>query len=88
MSAGFDKIIYWNQNYAAGGIEDRRAIGDVRLCESAEFLKPFESQLYTISQGTFDEENLHQIVGLKRKIKHGSYEQWAKLMLQWLREPM
>jgi hypothetical protein len=83
----FDKIYFWCQNYGRADVEDKRAVKEFVEIESDEVVKPFLTQLHTIADGNYDEEILDQQVGLKRRAKHGSYSEWAKLMLRWIREP-
>jgi len=82
----FPRVRYWIREYAQSGIEDRRAIENFVECESREMISPFRAQLHSISKGNFEERLLDRIVGKKRKIRHGSYQQWAKLALMWLAE--
>ena len=88
MNAGlvFDKVQYWIQHYTAGGADDARAVSDFIICENDELLGSLRAQINTIAQGNYDEDVLDKTVGLKRKLRHGSYEAWAKLMLLWILE--
>jgi hypothetical protein len=83
----FDKVIFWCQNYGRADVEDKRAAKDFVEIESDETVKPFLIQLHTIADGNYDQEILDQQIGIKRRVKHGSYAEWAKLMLKWIREP-
>ena len=80
----YDKIKYWIEHYAPPGVEDRRAVHDFLECETEDVVKLFRSQLHVISQGSYDEEVMNKVVGKKRHIKHGSYQEWARLMLLWI----
>ena len=83
----FDKVIFWCRHYGNADVEDKRAAKDFVEIESDETVKPFLLQLLAIADGNYDEVLLDQQVGIKRKVKHGSYAEWAKLMLRWIREP-
>ncbi|MBX7137927.1 MAG: hypothetical protein K1X83_08090 [Oligoflexia bacterium] len=82
----FDKIRFWVQTYALGDVDDQRSIENFIICESDEMVRPLQSQLYMVAKGGFDEEWMDKQVGLKRKVKYGSWENWARLMLQWIYE--
>ncbi len=80
----YKQVVYWVKNYASGGNPDQRCVQDFVDCETTEVLSTFRAELYGISQGNFDEETLDKLIGQKRKVLHGSYDEWAKLMLMWL----
>lgn len=80
----YDKIKYWAQNYGRADCPDQRAVEDFLECESREFINTFRSQLYAVSQGKYEEDIMGELVGKKREAKHGTYEDWAKLMLLWI----
>jgi len=82
----FDKILAWIQNYGQGGIEDQKGAENCVICETDEFINPLRAQLHFISKGEFDEEALDRVIGVKRRLKYGSYENWAKLMIFWLND--
>ncbi len=79
----FDKIRFWIQNYCQGDMDDKRNLENLIICEGDEILNSFRLQLYSIAQGLYDEDNLDNLVGKKRKVKYGSYENWARLILLW-----
>jgi len=82
----YNKIRAWIELYAHPEVDDRRAVETCVICESDEFMRPLQTQLHQISKGDYDEELMTNIVGNKRKAKHGSFEEWAKMMLLWLHE--
>jgi len=77
-------VLYWAQNYGSAGSSDQRAVETFMECETREQVSPLRAQLYTISQGNCNKDTLDKIVGRNREVKHGSYEQWAKMMLLWM----
>jgi hypothetical protein len=77
-------VTYWVKTYASGGASDQRCVQDFVECETSETLSTFRAELYGISQGNVAEDVLDKLVGQKRKVLHGSYVEWAKLMLMWL----
>jgi len=77
-------IRYWFDHYAHPGVSDQRSVENAVICENEEFLRTLQAQLNVIAQGNFEEESLNRTVGQVRKLRHGSYAQWAKLMLQWI----
>ena len=81
--AALDKIQYWVDHYGRGEVSDKRAVEDFIECETAEAVKPFKAQLHTISKGDYDPHVLEPLLGKKRIARHGSLENWAKLMLGW-----
>ena len=82
----YNEIYQWVREYGKSGVPDRRAVGDYVICENDELIRRFRSQLYAVSQGNYDIEQFDKIVGMNRRIRHGSYEGWAKIMLLWLNE--
>lgn len=80
----FKHIRYWAEHYAHPGVSDQSSVENAMICESDEFLRPFQAQLNSIIQGSFDEQALDRILTTNRRQRHGSYENWAKLMLMWI----
>lgn len=78
------KIQYWIKSYGSGGAEDRRGAHDFIECETAESVSTLRAELYGILQDAHQEIVLDKALGLSRKHKHGSHQEWAKLMLQWM----
>jgi len=86
MSKGqyYEQVIQWNKEYGSSGASDQRAIQTFMDCETDEKIRALRGQLYSISTGKFDAATLDKQLGAGRASKHGSYEQWAKLMLMWM----
>jgi hypothetical protein len=80
----YKQVVYWAKNYASGGGPDQRHVQDFVECETTETITTFRAELYGISQGNYEEENLDKLIGQKRRILFGSYQEWAKTMLMWL----
>lgn len=80
----FNKIKYWVDTYGSSGAEDKRAIADFVECEAREAIVGLRNELFTLAQGSYDEAALNVLIGPNRKDRHGSYNEWAKIMLQWL----
>lgn len=82
----YNEVNYWLKHYGLADVPDQRAISDFAECEPDQKIAALKQQLHSISQGKYDERVFDATVGAKRKTKHGSYQQWAKLMLLWLAE--
>lgn len=80
----FPKVTQFLKDYSGSDTEDRRSAVTFREIEAAESLASLRNELRTISSGNFDEKVLDQIVGKARKLRYGSYQEWAKLILVWL----
>ena len=80
----YTQISYWKEFYARDDYPDQRAVADFVTVEMKEVLSAFRGEIIGISQGNFVEENLIGILGRKRLAKHGSFDVWAQMMLQWI----
>lgn len=80
----FPKIAYWVQHYGGAEISDQRSVQDFMECEPREAVASLKNDLVLLSQGVPDESALDPIIGLKRKLRHNSYQEWAKMMLLWM----
>ena len=80
----YKKVVYWVENYGKAGIPDDRAVQEFMICETHETVSSLRSEIIAIADGKFKNETLDVLVGVKRRIKHGSYDAWAKMMLLWL----
>ena len=80
----FDRISYFVQNYGHPEVDEQRAVENFIICESPEVLPALIAQLHRIVKGNCNEEVIDQVAGKRRKVKYGSYENWAKLMLLWI----
>ena len=83
MGYHYPEVMYLLSTYAPSGVEDKRAVETFCDCETDERIRSVKGQLYAISRGRFDDPTFDKIIGVERKMKHGSYDEWAKLMLQW-----
>lgn len=63
---------------------DMRAVQDFMECESAEAIASLRGELASISQGSHPMEFLDKSLGISRKVKYGSHEQWARNVLLWM----
>ena len=80
------KLKLWLDDYARGGMEDKRALQDFVECEAMEIVRILRNELIGIANGNFTHETLEAMLGKARPTRHGSYEEWAKMMLVWLSE--
>ena len=80
----FNKIKYWVDSYGSAGAEDKRAVQDFIECEAMEAVSSLRNELYALSQGSYEESVLNNLIGPNRKDRHGSYTAWAKIMLLWM----
>lgn len=83
----YKQLRYWLSSYAAGGCEDRQAIENFIECESQEALSSLRGELIAIKNENFSEEIMLQILGPNRVAKHGSFVEWAKVMLLLMARP-
>ena len=83
----FRALTNWVDAYGRAGVPDQRAVGDFLLCESAEAIRSLQAELIAISRGRYVADSLVVLLGANRREKYGSWEGWAKLMLQWLASP-
>lgn len=84
QSPYYKNLMYWLDNYGKSGAPDDRAVHDFMICEATEAINSLRAELVAIAEGAYNEANFDQLVGPKRKMKHGSYDAWAKLMLLWM----
>jgi hypothetical protein len=80
----FPNIKQFMTVYAAGSGDDQRAAHVFVDCEATEAVNSLKNELRAISSGNYNANSLDKIVGKGRLGKHGSYEGWAKAVLQWL----
>jgi len=86
MLANYKEIAYWKQSYGRAGLPDKKAVAVFLDCESDERVNSFKAQLHSISKGGHDEKHLLPLLGADRKVRHGTFERWAQLMLIWVAE--
>jgi len=74
----------WVKEYGMSGGTDRQAVETFIDCEGREALNGLRTELIAIADGRYVDSVFDVIVGIKRRTKHTSYAEWAKLMLQWI----
>jgi hypothetical protein len=86
MSDGpnYSRVYYWVQNYGLSGIPDQKAVENFIECETREQVNLLRFELEMMAQGKYKQETLDHLVGVKRRVKHESYDAWAKLMMLWI----
>jgi len=84
--SGYKQLRYFIKQYAPPGVSDQRAAQSFVDVEPDYLLKSLKSELYGVSKGKYDEESMGKIVGIPRKLRHGSYDEWARLILVWMAE--
>jgi hypothetical protein len=80
----FPKIKMWIDQYAPPGVEDQRSVQTFMDCENREAQESLRAELRAVASGHYRAETLDKIIGQGRSNKHGSYDAWGKLMLQWM----
>ena len=80
----YKQLKLWKEYYARKDYPDKRALEDFITCETEEVVKSLQLELSAIKRGQFDPEILDQLIGRAREDRHGSYEEWAGLMLLWI----
>ncbi len=81
---GFPALRAFIQGYARSDVPDQRAVQDFMECETTEVVKPLQGELLLVLDGKYDREIFDKAIGVKRRAKYESYENWARLMLQWI----
>ncbi len=71
-------------SYTDSSSGDQRAAQTFMDCEATEAIKSLRNELLAISSGNYNADSLNQIVGKGRLERHGSYDGWAKAVLQWM----
>lgn len=74
----------WADNYGKAGTGDQRAATDFMICEQVDAVNSLRSELVAIKNGQIPDETLDVLVGKPRKIRHETYQEWARLMLLWM----
>ena len=82
--AHYPELVYWRKTYGHPGVLDKRAVETFMDCETDERIRSLRGQLYAISMGRYDDDLFVKQFGPERKNRHGSFQEWAKLMLQWM----
>ena len=86
MSQGnfFKSVTYWYKTYANPGITDQRAVETFMDCESAEAANGLRAELRAIATGNYTEQALDVALGASRRVRHKTYDEWARMMLIWM----
>ncbi len=77
----YKQLRYFVQQYGRIDVPDHRAIWDYVELETDEMVRTFRSELRAVSKKNYDEEVMHNILGKRRMVKHGSYDEWARQLL-------
>lgn len=77
---------YFCKQYGRKEVADQRAAQDFIECEPDHTVKAFKAEIYGIFHGKYNPETMDAIAGQHRKVRYGSYEEWARLMLLWMVE--
>lgn len=80
----YSRVRQWCQEYGRVDVPDDRGCRDFIDCETREQVRLLQGELTAMAEGKYDEKVLDQLVGVRRRTKYGSYQSWAKSMLQWL----
>lgn len=80
----FNRLRQWLSEYGKSGTSDKEAVGSYLEIEGKDTAGGLRAELLAVTRGEFDEEVFDRLVGRARKARHGSYQRWAALMLQWL----
>lgn len=80
----YKNLVYWVRNYGSAGIPDQRAIETFIDCETDEMIAATRSELTAVTSGKFTEAIMDQCIGASRRLKYGTYIEWAKMMLLWI----
>ena len=82
----YNKVRQWCQDYGRPDVSDQHGAKDFIECETKESIRSLQVELIAMADGRFDEKRLDNILGARRRVKYGSYVEWAKMMLRWLGE--
>ena len=85
-SPGYRRLATWAREYGKAGAPDQRALQDFMEVETNETITALRAEIVALSHGNFLERTMDGILGKGRKLKHGSYEGWAKMALLWMSE--
>ena len=79
----YREIKRWFDTYA-GGCEDLRSLHTFMDCEPTDRIVQLRLEFNGIAQGHANDELLIKLIGASRKLKHGSFQEWARLCLLWM----
>ncbi len=80
----YKQVDFWIKNYGGAGMTDQEAVATFMECETKEMVVMLQGELRSISAGKYDQDIFDKVVGVKRRAKHSSYDEWARLMLLWI----
>jgi hypothetical protein len=80
----YPRVTAWIQNYGKAEMADQQAVQVFMECEGTEAAKGLRAELQSIAEGRFSDVGSDATVGASRRIKFGSYDSWARMMLIWL----
>ena len=84
QTAAYPRIKAWCDVYGKSDADDKRAVEDFMTCEANEAVASLRAELVAVTRGIFDDRTFDAIVGQKRRLKYGTYDAWAKIMLLWM----
>ena len=84
QAAFLSNLNRWIRDYSAPGVPDQRAIENFIECETSEAVRSLSNELRAIAAGKLDNMDLDHSIGMNRKFRHGTYQEWAKTMLLWI----
>lgn len=82
----YKQITFFIQNYGNTGNPDQRNVADFMECETSEAVKSLQNELIGITHSNFIPEIMDKVIGISRRTKYNTYEEWAKFMLLWIAE--
>jgi hypothetical protein len=80
----YSRVSQWIKEYGVPGSDERRAAVGFLEIEAHETISSLRGELIALSNGRFEEATMDKIVGKARKLKYGSYEEWARSLLRWM----
>ncbi len=80
----YSRIAEWVREYGSSGADDMRALRDYIEIEANESISSLRTELHSLARGNYIEETIQKLVGAKRKVRHGTFDEWAKSMLRWM----
>jgi len=81
---GYTRLRAWLNEYGKSGMTDKEAMKAFLEVENPETINSLRAELMAVSRGEYEEKVFDVLVGRARKARYGSYQQWGKLMLQWM----
>jgi len=80
----YKQIGNWVEQYGNSGAPDQRAAEIFMDCETRESITMLQNELRSVAAGRYKESVMDSVLKPARRSKHGSYEEWARLMLLWI----